>query len=672
MSHPSNARRGILLLSLILSAPVGAESFTVQAQVQCPASLSMDASGNTVLDATFATPSIQWVPCAGVLVTAKDADTDWDDYCGSAFTDSAGRVNFAAQCSDDAVSGPPDVYLEISARSPLGFEVGTHDYGTWEIIGEVLATVATNGLYALGEALAAAGGELPPALMAFDTARWVSNQRDGNQGAVLNFGSLAMGDDFDHAGSPSASPTLDNEPPAWAARQFWATSYSVQTLRNNTTRLPMYFRYMVDNSFLGSPTTLWDTVIVDEDRFRNDATWMLAATPHEIGHVIHNTYHSGYQHWLFEDGLHYAKTHFGCGSDTLILAWYEGFANFIGDLVFHADPRGVQDTGLAVGDPATSTYVPFDPWANCASNANTAAGRFGFAVEGNVEDVLTTLYLGPRTGLFDLNHSPHDSEFVCPTGWERYQSNGQWECRRERRPVCSATLLVDAANFVDHCQVCIESWSDIQPLSTTACPEGQLCLAGSFVYDGDLGAFTPTVPEDEPPPTTSITVEVNEDGSVTVNEPPENDASGSSEPDALCFAQPTRCGQYDQDGNTQISLYRQFGEDRCFSSRQSTWDPPQNPAGPVPTPRADGTPSGIITATTAGPREWFAFPNLDDIIGWVVASGSGEHRLQEHWNATLRDFCRNRTDAFGRSYFCHPDHSAEFRQDVNALGTLQW
>jgi hypothetical protein len=56
------------------------------------------------------------------------------------------------------------------------------------------------------------------------------------------------------------------------------------------------------------------------------------------------------------------------------------------------------------------------------------------------------------------------------------------------------------------------------------------------------------------------------------------------------------------------------------------------------------------------------------MIELVAASGSGEHRLQEHWNASMRSFCRA-SDAHGRDYFCNTDVSRWFLQHTSSLGT---
>ena len=134
-----------LCLSLLaLTAPAAAENFHVEARIYCPASLTLDPAGRTVADESFSDASIQFVPCSGILVEAMDADDDWDDHCGSAFTDSSGVVSFGARCSDP--TGLPDLYLKVSSRGTTDFSVGTYDFTFWDTVADVLVTFGTLGL----------------------------------------------------------------------------------------------------------------------------------------------------------------------------------------------------------------------------------------------------------------------------------------------------------------------------------------------------------------------------------------------------------------------------------------------------------------------------------------------------------------------------------------------
>ena len=76
-------------------------------------------------------------------------------------------------------------------------------------------------------------------------------------------------------------------------------------------------------------------------------------------------------------------------------------------------------------------------------------------------------------------------------------------------------------------------------------------------------------------------------------------------------------------------------------------------------------PSGAST----GRREWFDLPELSDMIRLIETSGAASHRLQEHWHTSIGAFCRS-TDPYGRRWFCNPDASPVFNQEVSGRGTL--
>ena len=666
----------LITFCLLTSSQAQAETFTVEVRVFCPASLQTDAGGNPVVDASgnlhvdasFGVQSMQWVPCSGVMVTALDSDTFTDEYCGMAYTDSTGWARFTGRCSD--LTGKPDVYLVLSSVSPLGFSVGTHDYTWWDAVVDGVTTFLTGGLV---PALQAAGAvDLPNFVMSHESARWITEEVHPSDGATLNWGNRVMGEDF-----RTTTPATSNNPPLWAARQFWATTYAMQMLRTGTLYRPHYFYYTVDHAFFGSPTTIWDTIIVDEDNFRNQAHWMLRATPHEIGHVIHNRYHGSYHHWITSDALSYAREHQRCVGQTHVLGWYEGFANFIENYVFRAEPRGVVDWTSASSGGNAHTYSDVEVWAGCAGN-----GSPGFHVEGNVEDFLNTLYYGPEQRNLNVNANRHASEFSCSPGFARRQVGNSWMCEKERLVMCrigQETLLVDYSGTIDACEYC-PSQELTPPLigdppqSSTPpdCPPGSLCVANPSIF----APGAPGVPYTPPQNTgsSSVTITINPDGSSTssgntagnTNSP--EDGSSNSEP--TCSTRTVSCDIF-ANGTGSFTLQHQTGHDVCLETRTANWTPPANPAAPSDL-RLDGTEGEVIAATTAGPREWFALPVLDEVIQFVDVAGSGPHRLQEFWGAVIGDWCRSARDPWGRKYFCHPDASAIFRQDIDALGTLHW
>lgn len=417
-----NCRNDFLFLWLLFwlaAEPTWAENFTVSARISCPASLT-----GTKLDPSFKVAPTQ-VACAGMRVSAMDADTAWDEYCGSAYTNSRGRVNFAATCSD-AIGGPPDVYLKVEGRSFYGFSIGTHDAGFWDALLLGLETLGS-----LGTAFPFAYIDY---LTKHETFAWITKEQLGVNNAHLDFGDLFTGMGFDKEFPYSQ----------FAARQFWATQYAMSVIRSSTSLWPMDFNYTVDAP-LGYPTTLWDTIIVDSDdtsqigsQYSSSAARALAATPHEIGHVIHNTYHvsnlppqlGGQGHWNV-DAPDYMTTHSYCEKGHFMtLAWYEGFANWVQHLAY-------------------SDYDWQSNVLNLPSNTGTCSDS-GFDLEGNVTAVLDALYFGPLKS----RHTNDASLFNCDDGFIKdVDKDGVVRCRQLSNSTCSAdrTIRQDFSGFNDVC-----------------------------------------------------------------------------------------------------------------------------------------------------------------------------------------------------------------------------
>jgi len=643
-----------LCLSLLaLTAPAAAENFHVEARIYCPASLTLDPAGRTVADESFSDASIQFVPCSGILVEAMDADDDWDDHCGSAFTDSSGVVSFGARCSDP--TGLPDLYLKVSSRGTTDFSVGTYDFTFWDTVADVLVTFGTLGL---GVALQATGvAPLPNWVVSHSTAEWVTPEGVIGNGQFRNFGRMAIGDDFDaidrihHATDVATLPAGANTTAFHAARQFWAVNFAMERIHAGTRLVPMHFDYTVDHALFGSPSTLWDTVIVHDGEFAANPSIELDKTAHEIGHVVHNTFHSGYNHWIALDALSYAKRHEMCKSDTLILAWYEGFAHFISDYVFRAELRSASDS-------AGAPYQPFD--TSCAG---------GFAIEGNVRNFLSAMYYGLEERVHPA--PPSDDEFWCRNGETRVWDGNRWQCQWQHQAMCdfTAQTLRDEQGNVDYCRRCPDP---LQPSPVTIlggsswdrgdCPEGQNCLA----FDSPI-QVTPVLP----PPSgsqgsSSITLTINPDGSVTTTGSNSGGSSGGSNPPPECSEEPISCQLVSPPG-VSSSVSRVAGADMCTLFQEANHTPPTNPAG-ARTLRRDGTFGEMLSTTHGGSRAWFGLPSLDEMIALVMNNGSGEHRLQEHWNQGIGSFCRG-SDGHGRDFFCNPDESALFLQHTNTLGS---
>ncbi|HEY3196709.1 MAG TPA: hypothetical protein VGJ57_01755 [Nitrospirales bacterium] len=410
---------------LLTATPALAERFTVDVRVVCPASVVSTPTGD-VADPSFARANKD-VPCAGLRVVAMDADPLWDEYCGAGYTDSTGHVSFSAECSDGfPSSSPPDVYLRIDARSLFGFSVGTHDYGFFDGLRDVVLAGVTFG--------AAIPVEVFNYYRSHATYTFLTPERQMGDNGVLAPGTIRIGGGFRH---DSSSAVAD-----MAAREFWAAQYSMARIWAGTQYHQMDFNYTVDAP-IGTPTTLYDTILVDDDKITgSNAARSLNATPHEIGHVLYNTYHSGLIHW-FTDGPDYMTNHGQCeDGHFMTLAWYEGFADFIRDYVFQR------------WDWPTVAWTVGPPYAGCAHNMPSQVDMHW---EGNVEAFLNNVYFGPvseaqRTAIA----APGPNDFTCPAGFIRTimpDRSIRCEHRYSPNPCPSGqNLVIDANGTTDQCR----------------------------------------------------------------------------------------------------------------------------------------------------------------------------------------------------------------------------
>ncbi|MEZ4332637.1 MAG: hypothetical protein R3F35_12825 [Myxococcota bacterium] len=443
-----------LLAGLLLPRSSAAERFDTRAEVYCPASVTTPvATGIEIADTAMTAFTL--VPCAGLRVTVLDADPLWDEYCGAAYTDSRGRVSIPSDCGD-ALGDGPDVYVRVESRSMLGFSVGVHDYG--------LLDAAWDAIFDAAKAALTGGATLPLTfidyLRSHATFAWISDERPPvGIGAIrtADFGAIAIG-------GPTPGVAAADDVSIRSGRQFWVAQYSMQRLVRGARQRAMDFNYSVDAPLFGTPTTLYDTVIVEDAEFASSPVRVLNATPHEIGHVFYNTLHSGFLHWT-TDGPDYMTNHARCDTDHfLTFAWYEGFANFVEDWVFnhydwnnarwvHARPQ----TACTTGTPPT--VVP------------------GVHIEGNVQSILNEVYFGPIHAFTQAGiAAPTPMDFGCPAGTTRLQrSNGVVECLRSAPIECShraGVLFVDRVGQRDQCFV--EDPVTPPTWMTTTCPTGEV------------------------------------------------------------------------------------------------------------------------------------------------------------------------------------------------------
>lgn len=402
--------RSLSIILLLVPLAAFAETFTVQAQVTCPAN---PAGGG--IDSTFPASTVE-VPCAGIRVVAMDSDPDWDDYCGAAYTNSAGEVSFTGDCGD--LTNRPEVYLRVEGRSALGFSVGTHDYTLWSALGDAVGLISSSGLTLPTQVL--------DYLRSHETYQWLTDERLQSQGGVTHYGTVRLG--YDAAPRDRLS--------RFAARQLWTLS-AVQGRLNATTRhRPMDYSFTIDAP-IGAPTTVWDTVIIDEDDLHTGVTGILWASPHEVGHVMHNSVHGGFLEWL-SDVPAYLTNHASCETwHSETFAWYEGFAHWVRALALS---RTVWPTNrVAVPDMSARLTT---------LNANLFCAAIGSHIEDNVAGFLMMATYG------SLEQRPSLSQFTCPAGFvRRVDPAGVVRCERLTAPTCATnrTLRVDRWGANDVC-----------------------------------------------------------------------------------------------------------------------------------------------------------------------------------------------------------------------------
>jgi hypothetical protein len=610
---------GLLALG---SLPAHAASFTVTARILCPASVMMP--GNPALTANPLLGSVQFdpsftrafnVPCAGIRVVAMDADNGFDEFCGAAYTDSGGQVNFRAECGDTSHPSP-EIYLRIEGKSLNGFSVGIIEPNLLERILDQLED-AWQRLVQDGVPIAVPALDQ---LRTHQTFEWETPWRRVADGASRDVGDVVIGT----GGNMLAGPMS-----FMAARQWWAAHFTMLRLRAGTRYHPMHFNYTVNAPMpdFTPAFTAYDTVVVNFLRNAGGAASVsLNATAHEIGHVLYNTYHSDNLHWVADClGFFCFNPHALCSAERLNMAWYEGFANFIQDYVYQ---QWVWPTWSwaaapmpAAAPPAGPPALPPIPFDGCAVTGGPTTipppptppaitGARAMSVEGNVTGLLNNIFFGPVRVplLIAANPSSGGLAFGCQDGTAPVTAtdgSGALECLVLVPATCdqyadNGLLEVDADGIADRCRY----WSE-NPRCRNA-PEG---TNTSCPYDP-----------------------VEHVG----NQP---------------------CG-----GEEVLRP----GRDACPVRVAATHTLPNG----NPRPRPDGTPDLQLgsSAMAPGGLAWFALPDLDDIMSWVDETGRAgarAHRAQEFWRLRIRPWCVMPDGRHAR--YCDPTRSSSFLGEMTAL-----
>lgn len=407
--------RMFAFITLMVVCVANAEDFTVTARVLCPVyerSASYSGVSDAIFDPNMNSPTSYG--CPQIKVKAYDTDLGPDQYCGQAYTNLSGEVSFSASCGDIFWAGKPDVYLRIVPQSPLGYKINIHDkLEAYLRLGVSAASIIADPF--IGAAILTS--QILPAITATQEYRIEesSDQKHPSDGSTLEFGNKSIyttGSPFKRRMNVIAAYFILND------QTFRALKAIAQH--------PMYTKWVID-SWLGSPTTIWDAIIVDDEKRDSDTTakHVVKATPHELGHILHNQYHSGEAHWLVSDGPDYMNHHCKCSNISRKFAWYEGFANFSRDFVFNnaATLTNLLDNYAPFvpgqpnrRQPTNATAINISAWepftlsdmsaGSCTVGGNTyTCSNFGTDREGNVQAFLNYLYYGHLTTKRELSGS---------------------------------------------------------------------------------------------------------------------------------------------------------------------------------------------------------------------------------------------------------------------------
>jgi hypothetical protein len=357
-----------------------AETFTVKATVLCPA-FHQVFQGVTIPDPNLGETVQEMIPCPGIKVVARDADSGPDDDCGEGFTDLSGKAEFEASCGDPG-DNKPDVYIEAHAKSSHGWGIRQYD-------GLEAGLLAAAAIVTLGASTAI--GDIDDLVTQGDRykIRFPLQQKHPSNNGTLNYGTVSFG---------SVGPTRSR--PMFVGTLFFLSDLTERTMRAIGYETPLLDQtnWVVD-SIAGHPTTIWNDIVIDasvRDTCGSDALQALRSAAHELGHVFHNKRHSGQTHWLSADANEYLQFHEHCSQTNAKMAWYEGFANLVRDIVY--DAASTVSNGTVGGAGPDSAYLQhkslWDPF-----HVERAADECirSTEIEGDVEAILVDLYFGQYT-----------------------------------------------------------------------------------------------------------------------------------------------------------------------------------------------------------------------------------------------------------------------------------
>jgi hypothetical protein len=332
------------------------------------------------------------------------------------YTDAQGQIDSVVDCPDQ-----PPVLMEVRGESAHNFFVGTFDEdGFWLRASLVLGPAIT----VIGP-MALATGDLLGAAVFFGFSPQLVFEAlfaPPEPFTWLFPGATVPG--YIDFGGPTGRVSLGSTRGDTASNAAWAAALMERldfayrglgiALDANPARplLVPPSQWTINNPFFGAPTTVWNSVHVNQG---GGWTQAMRSVEHEMAHVLYNFLHSGEAHYWGE-ALDYAKNHQDCGMNFgQPFAQYEGFAEAISDIVWASHEVGWRG-GTGAAGPLTRYPVPA---RNCA--LRNPPWPVGLEYEGNVADFYAMMVHGlddelaqPMTGDFRLSRAGADWSYLLP------------------------------------------------------------------------------------------------------------------------------------------------------------------------------------------------------------------------------------------------------------------
>jgi hypothetical protein len=328
----------VLLTGMLCASAALAADFEVAGMFLRPA-FYKNATGSLRERAPTSSSRLAWVPASYQLVEVWQSNWSGPQFCGAVYTNVAGLIPTGTKFSCGA-NLPNDVQLVVRGDSARGFRVGFNS---------------------------------PYPHEQFDVAyafQWATPWLKG-QKTLINFDVRKL----------TASEDL-NDPTFRAAALVEILDVVYQELNLGYIVFPqsvpgtlIWSNWIVNDAVsslfgLTAPWTYNRTVHMPAG---SSADYVLDAAAHELGHVLYNQFHSGWDHYSVEV-FDYMKSHAECQDYGSHFGSYEGFAHAVYNLAWRQHAVSVGSDEYKVPDPSCTNQ--------------------GIAVEGNADEFYSYAFAG--------------------------------------------------------------------------------------------------------------------------------------------------------------------------------------------------------------------------------------------------------------------------------------